>query len=61
MTSLAAALQDGETLNGAAVACIGPKTAEAAAKAGLRVDVVAREHTIPGLVAALEEYFKKED
>ena len=42
------------------VACIGPKTADAASKAGLKVDIVAHEHTIPGLVAAIEEYFRKE-
>ena len=38
------------------IACIGPITAQTAADAGLRVDVVAREHTIPGLVAALTEH-----
>ena len=42
------------------IACIGPKTAGAASRAGLRVDIAAREHTIPGLVAAIEAYFKKE-
>jgi uroporphyrinogen-III synthase len=36
------------------IACIGPQTAAAAASAGLRVDVVAREHTAAGTVAALE-------
>jgi uroporphyrinogen III methyltransferase/synthase len=35
------------------VACIGPVTAEAARSAGLRVDVVADEHTVPGLVQAI--------
>jgi uroporphyrinogen III methyltransferase/synthase len=44
----------------AKVACIGPKTAETAAKAGLRVDIVTREYTIPALVAAIEDYFRKE-
>lgn len=39
------------------VACIGPVTAEAARSAGLRVDVVAEEHTVPGLVAALVARF----
>jgi len=47
-------------INSAKVACIGPKTADTAAKAGLRVDIVANEHTIAGLVAAVEQYFKKE-
>jgi uroporphyrinogen III methyltransferase/synthase len=42
------------------VACIGPKTAETAAKAGLKVDIVAHEHTIPALVVAMEDYFRKE-
>lgn len=43
------------------VACIGPKTAETAARAGLKIDIIATEHTIPGLVAAIEKYFGKED
>lgn len=37
------------------VACIGPVTAAEAEKRGLRVDVVAAEHTVDGLVAALVE------
>jgi uroporphyrinogen III methyltransferase/synthase len=41
----------------AAVACIGPITAETAEKNGLRVSVAAREYTIDGLVAAILEYF----
>ena len=47
-------------INSAKVACIGPKTADTAVRAGLRVDIVASEHTITGLVAAIEHYFKKE-
>ncbi len=35
------------------VACIGPITADTARKHGLRVDAVAREYTIPGLVEAV--------
>jgi len=35
------------------VVCIGPVTAATAREAGLNVDVVAEEHTIDGLVAAL--------
>ncbi len=35
------------------VVCIGPSTAEAAARLGLTVDAVARPHTLGGLVAAL--------
>jgi len=35
------------------VVTIGPITATTAHELGLRVDVVATEHTIPGLVAAM--------
>jgi uroporphyrinogen-III synthase len=35
------------------VACIGPTTAEAAMRLGMRVDVLPELHTSPGLVAAL--------
>ncbi len=35
------------------IACIGPVTAETARELGLRVDLVAEEYTIPGLVRAL--------
>jgi uroporphyrinogen-III synthase len=38
---------------GALVACIGPVTAAEAAARGLRVDVIAKRYTIPGLVEAL--------
>jgi uroporphyrinogen III methyltransferase/synthase len=40
------------------VASIGPITTETAKKRGIRVDVVASEHTIPGLVTALERHFE---
>jgi uroporphyrinogen III methyltransferase/synthase len=39
------------------VAAIGPVTADTARELGLRVDAVAAEHTIPGLVEALEKLF----
>jgi len=39
------------------VASIGPITTETARKRGLRVDVTASEHTIVGLVTAIEGYF----
>ena len=45
------------SLNGIAVACIGPTTAETAREVGLTVDAVAQESTIPGLVEALERHF----
>ncbi len=57
---LAAFSKELSAMSRAKVACIGPKTADTAAKAGIKVDIVAREHTIPGLVAAIEEYFKEE-
>ena len=47
-------------INSIKVACIGPKTADTATRAGLRVDIIASEQTIAGLVAAIEEYFAKE-
>jgi uroporphyrinogen-III synthase len=43
-----------ELSRGVRVACIGPITAEAARNAGMDTLLVAREHTLPGLVAALE-------
>jgi uroporphyrinogen III methyltransferase/synthase len=53
------AMLEGELspLQNATIACIGPITAAAAAELGLRVDVVAEEHTIPGLVRALAERY----
>jgi uroporphyrinogen III methyltransferase/synthase len=45
-----------ERVGQAVIACIGPVTAETARALGLRVDVVAREYTIEGLVAALVEH-----
>ena len=52
-----AALLDGdvECLRKTVIACIGPITADTARELGLRVDVEAAEHTVPGLVAALRE------
>ncbi|MDA1348429.1 MAG: uroporphyrinogen-III C-methyltransferase [Chloroflexi bacterium] len=44
-------------LAGVTIACIGPVTAETAGALGLEVDIVAKEHTVPGLVKALEEHF----
>jgi uroporphyrinogen III methyltransferase/synthase len=42
-------------LAGSCVACIGPVTAETARARGLRVNVLAAEYTVPGLVRALAE------
>ena len=42
-----------------AVICIGPVTADAAREAGLPVDALAQEATIPALADALAEYFAK--
>ena len=52
-------LLDGDTtpLKGPLVACIGPVTARTAREAGLAVGVESKEHTIPGLVAALREHY----
>jgi uroporphyrinogen III methyltransferase/synthase len=41
------------------VASIGPVTTETAEKRGLRVDVTAKDHTISGLVTALEDHFAR--
>lgn len=61
VTNLVAAFgKELPAISSAKVACIGPKTAETAARAGLEVDIIAKEQTIPGLVAAMEEYFTKE-
>jgi hydroxymethylbilane synthase len=46
--------------SGVTVACIGPTTAEVASNLGLPVHVVATEHTVAGLVAALVAYFEAE-
>ncbi|UCH35812.1 MAG: uroporphyrinogen-III C-methyltransferase [Armatimonadota bacterium] len=50
-----------EAVGNAAVACIGPPTAEAAKGLGLRVDVVAEEHTVRGLVEAIVKHRAHED
>jgi len=42
-------------LGDAEIACMGPVTADTARKAGLRVDIVAREYTTHGLVQAIVE------
>ncbi len=47
-------------INKAEIACIGPKTAATAKEAGLKVDIIAEESTITGLVDAIEQYFREE-
>lgn len=44
-------------LAGVTVACIGPVTADTAREMGMAVDVMAKEYTIDGLVAAILEHF----
>ena len=51
---------DSSILRRVPIACIGPITASKAKEMGLRVDIVAREYTIPGLVSALKEFFYQE-
>jgi uroporphyrinogen III methyltransferase / synthase len=50
-----------ELLAKTCVASIGPITSETAVKRGLRVDVTAEEHTVPGLVRGIERHFSKRD
>jgi uroporphyrinogen III methyltransferase/synthase len=47
-----------EFVKKAKFACIGPVTAEALAEKGIKADIVAREHTMMGLVDAIERYFQ---
>jgi uroporphyrinogen-III synthase len=51
---------DEPSLRPVPVGCIGERTAESARAQGLRVVAVPGEHTLAGLVAALEEYFARE-
>jgi len=56
--------QERESINKAKIACIGPNTAATLNEKGLKTDIMATEHTIPGLVEAIEQYFltgRKED
>ena len=46
-----------DALSGAVIACIGPVTAATAREVGFNVDIVPSEHTVAGLIDALEEYF----
>jgi len=48
-----------EVIKTARLACIGPNTAAALADKGLKADIVSREHTMSGLVEAIELYFTR--
>jgi uroporphyrinogen III methyltransferase/synthase len=47
-----------EVLRGAAIASIGPVTSDTVRKLGLEITVEAKESTIPGLVKAIQDYFR---
>jgi uroporphyrinogen-III synthase len=55
------ALTKGRDYGEPLVACIGPVTADTARESGLRVDVVAEEYTIEGLLDALERITKADN
>jgi uroporphyrinogen III methyltransferase/synthase len=50
-----------ELLENTTIACIGPITAKTAEESGMKVDVVANEYTISGLVDSLEACFTRKD
>jgi uroporphyrinogen III methyltransferase/synthase len=50
---------DSSGLKNAVIGCIGPSTADTAQRCGLAPTVVAQNHTIPGLVSALRDYFSE--
>jgi uroporphyrinogen-III synthase len=54
--------EDGDetTLRQVPIGCIGSRTAETARAQGLRVVAVPEEHSLGGLVAALDEFFARE-
>jgi uroporphyrinogen III methyltransferase/synthase len=47
-------------LEGVAIACIGPITAETARKFGLTVDIMPVDYTIPGLADAIADYYARQ-
>ncbi len=58
-----AAMLDGRLLDlpsPLTVACIGPATAEAARTLGMRVDMIAEEHTVDGLLQALVKWYREQ-
>ncbi|MCH7606822.1 MAG: uroporphyrinogen-III synthase [Chloroflexi bacterium] len=48
---------DGAALSSSIIVCIGPTTAATAKELGLKVDLVATQHTVEGLADALTQYF----
>ena len=46
-------------IQGVSIACIGPVTAETAREYGLQVDIMPKEYTVPALVDAMVNFFKK--
>ncbi|HIE16793.1 MAG TPA: uroporphyrinogen-III C-methyltransferase [Dehalococcoidia bacterium] len=61
VSSLLAILgQRWQVIRQAKLACIGPNTHKALQERGLTADIVATEHTMLGLVQAIEEYFQGE-
>jgi len=51
--------QKWEVIKQITLACIGPKTAAVLVGKGIKADIVAQEHTMLGLVEAIEHYFKE--
>ena len=50
-----------ELLRGVAIAAIGPVTAKAVEKAGLRVDIMPEEATIEAMVKEIIQWIKEKD
>ena len=46
-------------IEGVSVACIGPVTAKTAEEYGMRTDIMPKDYTIPALVDAMVDFFKK--
>ncbi len=46
-------------MNNVAVACIGPVTAKTAGEYGMKVDIMPEDYTIPALVDAMVEHYRK--
>jgi uroporphyrinogen III methyltransferase/synthase len=52
--------EDRQVLDRITIACIGPVTAATAVELGLKVDIEAGEHTIPGLVDAIMQKYSSD-